>query len=261
MGIDLMSGNWRWAGARSIGTSHIKSGTPCQDYACAKEFLTREGPVLAAVVSDGAGSVSHAEFGSRTVCVAFLRACGEFLGRSPLAVFDEEIAWDWVDAMREAINVKAEAAAARPRDFAATLIGLLIGADRTIIVHVGDGAAVVRCAGADRWDVPSWPFQGEYASTTSFVTDDPQPRLDVVAIDGRVDEFALFSDGIERMVLDHVAKVPHDPFFNRMTGPLKGSSLFGEDRGLSSALRSYLDGPNVCARTDDDKSLILGVRV
>jgi hypothetical protein len=44
------------------------------------------------------------------------------------------------------------------------------------VIHVGDGACAVRLNNARSWLVPSWPAQGEYASTTYFVTDDPKPR-------------------------------------------------------------------------------------
>ncbi|PKA43202.1 protein phosphatase 2C domain-containing protein [Rhizobium sullae] len=255
-----MNGTWRWAGARSIGTSHIKNNTPCQDYACAREFLTSDSSVMVAIVSDGAGSASLAEFGSRTVCIAFLKACRQFLVRSSLAELDEDVVWDWIDAVREAINHKAKAANARPRDFAATLVAVLVGDRTSIVIHIGDGAAVIRRAETEEWEVPSWPYQGEYASTTSFVTDDPQPRLEVVVVEGQIAEFAVFSDGIERLVLDHVNKTAHGPFFNRMLAPLKVSSARSVDKELSNALRVYLDSPNVCERTDDDKSLILGLR-
>ncbi|CDM60027.1 protein phosphatase 2C domain-containing protein (plasmid) [Rhizobium sp. T136] len=168
-----MIGKWRWAAARSIGTSHLKNGTPCQDYVCAKEFLTRHGSVMAAVVSDGAGSASHAEFGSRTVCIGLLKSCRAFLFDAALAELNEDVVWDWIDATRETINVKASFAKVRPRDFAATLVAVLVGEEASIVIHVGDGAAVIRRSGCDEWEVPYWPYQGEYASTTSFVTDDP----------------------------------------------------------------------------------------
>ncbi|MGF9566645.1 PP2C family serine/threonine-protein phosphatase [Neorhizobium sp. BT27B] len=261
MGFRLMDVSWRWAGARSIGTSHIKTGTPCQDYACAKEFYTHEGPVMVAVVSDGAGSALHAEIGSRTVCLAFLKACRSFLARSSLSSLIEDDVWDWIDGVREAINIRAKAANARPRDFAATLVAVLAAPNLSVVVHIGDGAVVLKQAGTEEWLVPSWPFQGEYASTTSFVTDDPQPRLVVTVVEGIVDEFAVFSDGIERLVLDHVSKSAHQPFFTRMLAPLKASRGRSFERDLSRALQKYLETPAVCERTDDDKSLILGLRL
>lgn len=255
-----MSNSWRWAGARSIGTSHVKTGTACQDFACAKLFIRPEGQVIAAVVSDGAGSASHAETGSKLVCLSFLRACREFLIAKPLEKLAEDDVWDWLDEVRETINAKASSLELRPRDFASTLVAVLAGPEASIVVHVGDGAAVWRKPGAEGWEVPSWPYHGEYASTTVFVTDDPQPKLSYFRMDEPIQEFALFSDGIERLVLEQATKSAHAPFFNRMLVPLRTSDAVGPDKNLSAALKDYLGSAGVCERTDDDKSLILGVR-
>ncbi len=216
---------------------------------------------MVAVVSDGAGSAVRADIGSKIVCLYFLRACKRFLAEQPFSSLTEEIVWDWIDEIREAINFKADSEDRRPRDFAATLVAVVIAPTSSIVIHVGDGAAVLKRSGADLWEVPSWPYQGEYASTTSFVTDDPQPRLTVVFVDDVIEEFALFSDGIERLVLDQAEKAAHAPFFNRMLAPLKAAVGGGNNEDLSTALQSYLDGPSVCDRTDDDKTLIVGVRI
>ncbi|MCG5487092.1 MAG: protein phosphatase 2C domain-containing protein [Sinorhizobium meliloti] len=255
-----MTSSWRWACARSIGTSHMKTDTRCEDFASAKLFIRPEGPIIAAVVSDGAGSASHAEVGSKLVCLSFLRACREFLVSKPLEELVEEDVWHWLDEIREALNAKANAKALRPRDFASTMVAVLASPQTSIVIHIGDGAAVWKKAGSDGWEVPSWPYHGEYASTTAFVTDDPQAKLNYLRINEAIDEFALFSDGIERLVLEQATQSAHAPFFNRMLAPLKGSLVEGPDRGLSAALKDYLDSPSVCDRTDDDKSLILGVR-
>jgi serine/threonine protein phosphatase PrpC len=172
----------------------------------------------------------------------------------------EEDVRNWLDEIREALNAKANAMALRPRDFASTMVAVLASPQTSIVIHIGDGAAVWKKAGSDEWEVPSWPYHGEYASTTAFVTDDPQPKLNYLRINEAIDEFALFSDGIERLVLEQTSRSAHAPFFKRMLAPLKGSLVEGPDRDLSAALKDYLDSPSVCERTDDDKSLILGVR-
>ncbi len=255
-----MTIGWRWAGARSIGTSHLRTETACQDFARAELFIRPEGQIMAAVVSDGAGSASHAETGSKLVCLSFLRACREFLIAKPLEDLVEEDVWDWLDEARETINAKANSLALRPRDFASTLVAVLAGPETSIVVHIGDGAVVWRKPGSEEWEVPSWPYHGEYASTTAFVTDDPQPKLSYLRMDEAIQEFALFSDGIERLVLEQATRSAHAPFFNRMLAPLRNSDVAGPDKHLSAALKDYLDSAAVCERTDDDKSLILGVR-
>lgn len=253
--------SWRWALARSIGTSHERSRTPCQDYGGARLVPGIDGDVMVAVISDGAGSAQHSRFGSKIVCLTMLRQIADYLRRRPLADLEQEDAMDWVDEVRERINATAMRFSARPRDFAATLVSVLAGPDTTVVLHVGDGAAVVRRDGADGWEVPSWPFQGEYASMTTFVTDDPQARLVFDKSDRPLSEFAVFSDGIERLVLDSQERSAHQPFFDRITNPLKASRADGRDMALSKALEQYLASPNVCERTDDDKTLFLGVRL
>lgn len=256
-----MTPAWRWAGARSIGTSHSRSGKGCEDFAASMEFEVADGNILAAVVSDGAGSASHAAAGSRLVCGGFLRAVGQYLREGgSLRDADDEVVHDWIDATREWINVRCARIGARPRDCAATLVAVLAGPREAVVVHVGDGAAAVREAGSVDWIVPSWPFQGEYASTTTFVTDDPAPRVCVERLPIRLDGLAVFSDGLERMVLDHASRTAFAPFFDRMLSPLSTSGVSGHDRKLSAALREYLSSPTVCDRTDDDKSLVLGIR-
>ncbi|MBB3978617.1 hypothetical protein GGQ64_003852 [Rhizobium azooxidifex] len=256
-----MTQAWRWAGARSKGTSHERTGSPCQDYGCANEVDSPVGPVFIGVVSDGAGSAAHADVGSKIASTTLVRMARAFLRHLPRSSVQEETAWEWLDAVRDRINFEAERVGIRPRDFAATIVAILADDSGATIIHVGDGAVAINAVGSDEWTVPSWPYQGEYASTTSFVTDDPQPRLDFVVVDAPVAALAIFSDGIERMVLDFANRTPHAPFFNRMLKPITALTNPGRDIELSKALQSYLSSPAVCERTDDDKTLILGARM
>lgn len=256
-----MKGLWRWAGARAKGTSHEKTGLPCQDYGCAKEIAGPAGHVFIAVVSDGAGSALRADVGSKIASLTLLRLAQDFLQRSRRSDLGEETAWEWLDAIRDKIAAEAERVALKPRDFASTLAAIIADDAGTTVIHVGDGAVAIKSIDSETWSIPSWPYQGEYASTTSFITDDPQPRLDFVVMDEPVSAFAVFSDGIERMVLDFANRTPHAPFFDRMLKPVMALSTPGRDADLSKALQSYLSSPAVCERTDDDKTLILGARV
>ena len=55
---------WRWAGACSIGTSHLKSNLECQDRASCMQIVGAEREYLSIVVSDGAGSAERAALGA-----------------------------------------------------------------------------------------------------------------------------------------------------------------------------------------------------
>ena len=257
-----MMSTWRWAGARSIGTSHFRSGLPCQDYAACTEFEAPAGNVLAAIVSDGAGTASHAEAGARLVCSSFLRCAKAHVAQGlALEDLDDQVIMDWMDVVRDRIGAFAASVGVTPRDCAATLVSVLAGPRSAVVIHVGDGAAVVREEGSEDWIVPSWPFHGEYASMTTFVTDDPALKLRVTRLPARLDRLAVLTDGLERLVLDHASQTAHRPFFDRFTAPVAASAVEGHDRTLTQLLRTYLDSPAVCDRTDDDKTLILATRM
>jgi hypothetical protein len=252
---------WCWIGACSIGSSHIRAGTGCQDNAACIELAAGDDKVLLAIVSDRAGSADFSSIGSRLVVECFARcAVSHFRAGRPLEEITEELVREWLDNIRDHIFRSADQRATKPRQMAATLIGAIVCSNRAIVCHIGDGACVLRRKGNNSWEVPSWPAHGEYASSTYFVTDDPQPNLQFISIDGEFSEVALFSDGIERLGLDFLNKTAFDRFFAPMFAPLTTLGP-GRDRALSATLRKYLDSPRVIERTDDDKSLILARRV
>ena len=76
----------------------------------------------------------------------------------------------------------------------------------------------------------------------------------------RVEEFAVFSDGIERMVLHGATKTVNDKFFEQMIAPMRTSEVRGVDCKLSLQLKKYLGSKVVNARTNDDKTLVLATR-
>jgi len=168
-----------------------------------------------------------------------------------LGKIDDELTADWIDLIRERIYVAANFAGLKPRDYAATLVALLANNEHCTVVHIGDGAAVVRKHQTQEWSVPSWPFHGEYASTTRFVTDDPVARFNLVHLESAIDRFAIFSDGMENLVLDHREKSAPAALFERLLQPLVIWEGVGRNRTLSRHLRDYLGSEKVCNATDD----------
>jgi hypothetical protein len=171
---------------------------------------------------------------------------------------DDDTVWEWLDLVRDRIALAAAARNLVPRDFAATLVAAFIAGDHILLLHVGDGAAVMR--GAQGWMAPSWPAAGEYASMTNFVTDDPVAELRTTRLDEAIDAIAVFTDGIERLALNFVERQPHAPFFEGVIRPLQSGFHVGRNGALCAALKAYLDGERINARTDDDKTLVLALR-
>jgi hypothetical protein len=257
----MTSQQWCWIGACSTGSSHIKAGTGCQDSACCVEIAIGDNNVLLAVVSDGAGTAQFSSVGSRLVVEGFARrALSDLRAGLNFEEISSERIRDWIDDIRERIFVSAKRREVSPRQLAATLVGAIVFAEGAIISHIGDGACVLRRKGASCWQVPSWPAHGEYASSTYFITDDPEPNLDFSIVEGEISEVAVFSDGIERLALDFSSKTASARFFDPMFAPLMPLGP-GRNRALSGSLRKYLDSSLVTQRTDDDKSLVLARRV
>jgi hypothetical protein len=245
-------GQWRWAASSRIGTSHLKAGTRKQD---AYTVKVPENDALCVIVSDGAGSSSHGGEGASLVCrMLSIVICNWIADHGGLPPDDQ--LYEWLDLVRDRLALVAEKRELTKRQFASTLVALIVRGDDLLALQVGDSALVARKAG--QWDAICWPENGEFASTTYFVTDDPEPRLQIVRkAAGDYDAFAVFSDGIESIALHHANREPHARFFDPMIKPVDQASERGRLVALSAALGRYLDGPAICDRTDDDKTLVL----
>lgn len=248
---------WTWVAASVRGTSHERTGTRRQDaFRCSQ---ADNGRTLVAVACDGAGSASRGGEGASLVTRRLSLAAQAHL-RTSLDLPSDELVRDWIDSVRDLIVAAAERRGLRPRDFATTLIMVIARAGQTLTVHVGDGAAVGRLTDDGRWVSLSWPENGEFASTTFFVTDDVGVRLRIERTDRDLDRIAVMTDGIERLALDLAGGVPHGPFFQGISEPVATSLIAGRDGPLSRKLAQYLSSDAINTRTDDDKTLIVASR-
>lgn len=254
--------NWRIAATSAIGTSHIKNGQPCQDSVDVKLVRSLSGPVLISAVSDGAGSAAHSEIGSRAAVTTVANLIENFLqagGR--VGSIDREAALKWLAEIQSAISIIASEFEASTREFACTLLVAVIAPEEAAFFQVGDGAMVVREEGDEGWAYIFWPQHGEYINSTNFITaSNATEFMEFAAVSRRIESFSAFSDGIESLVLHYATKTVHDPFFNNMIAPLHEALNEGLDDGLSASLSNYLNSDRICARTDDDKSLVLATR-
>jgi hypothetical protein len=249
-----MSG-WTWAAADYRGTSHERSGHPLQDAHCC--FLVgNSSEVFVSIVSDGAGSASFGGQGAALACRSLATtARAYFRDRTDLPC--DDTIQKWVDAARDRIISVAIRRGVLPRQFASTLIFCISDAEHTVIAHIGDGCCVLQESATGQWIAPSWPEQGEYASMTRFLTDEPFIALRITRLTTPISAIVSFTDGLERLALDFVNTKPFDRFFDGISRPLAHSNASGRDSKLSGQLRQYLNSPQINARTDDDKTLII----
>lgn len=213
-----------------------------------------DGSTLSVSVSDGAGSAKRGGTGAALLCRTLDRLIGDHFSRTSELPDDAAIE-SWIDIARDRISDVAKRSALTARDFACTLILTISNGSDTVVAHIGDGAAAVRLTD-NSWEVMSWPAQGEYASTTFFVTDEVL-KLRTSRLSFPINGLACFTDGIERLALNFGRGVAHDPFFQGIIRPVDALDSPGRDARLSKALQIYLDAPAVNERTDDDKTLVL----
>jgi Protein phosphatase 2C len=254
----MMRAGWTWAAACRRGPSHEKADVRLQD--AFKCFIgSAQCQPLVIIVSDGAGSAPLGGEAASLICrrlTVFTRRHFESTDALP----SDELLQTWLDAIRNVIGEVAVRRNLAVRDFAATLILFISSGSESVVLHVGDGCAVLKDEDTNSWIAPSWPFHGEYASTTAFVTDEPRPNSSIVRHAGRISAVSVFSDGLERLALDLKARQPFAPFFDNIITPVAGSSSVGKDVELSNKLETFLDSDSINSRSDDDKTLILAVR-
>ncbi|WP_158899272.1 PP2C family serine/threonine-protein phosphatase [Burkholderia sp. L27(2015)] len=254
---------WRLASASAIGTSHLLSGLPCQDSQAIQALDSVDGPVLVVVVCDGAGSAAYSDVGSAMAVSTFIGLVDVYMAKgNRLRELTRDIVVSWIEAVAQALETHAEGNGHAVRDYACTLLAAIVGQDEAAFVQIGDGAIVVSHGEADGWSYVFWPQHGEFANTTNFVVS--LNALDVVEFDFAprcIQEFALFSDGIEKLVLHDETRTVHQTFFNSMFIPVRKAPSEGVDEVLSKGLHDYLASPVICDRTDDDKTLVLATRL
>lgn len=249
---------WTWAATSCRGVSHQRADIRLQDaFKCVVGKGTSEPIVI--VVSDGAGTATFGGEGASLICRTIAR-CARRHFEANVCMPNSDALEAWVDTARDHIAAIAGRRQLSPRDFAATLVAVISDGTESVTVHIGDGCAVLKDVERNAWIASTWPDHGEYASTTHFLTDEPIAHVRVTSYTGLISGIAVFSDGLERLVLDLRANEPYGPFFERMISPVVNSVARGKDRDLSLKLRAYLDGEQINNRTDDDKTLVLAVR-
>jgi hypothetical protein len=257
-----MSEAWVWAAARVAGTSHLKEGMPCQDSFACRVWQGRDGPpVLVAALADGAGSAERADVGSALATSLFVDiVCETFDDGASLENRAETLRYAIGEA-RLAVQLKAGHDGRIADDYASTFVAAILSPACAVVGQIGDGAAVIS-DGSNGWRPVHWPDHGEYANTTSFLTQaDALNTLRVASYQAPIKRIALFSDGLERLVLDFRNRTAHGPFFDGVFRRLNPPIESGYCAQVSDGLASLLASDRVNARTDDDKSLLCAALV
>jgi hypothetical protein len=251
---------WKTIGQSIIGTSHVAAGKVCDDANRYTVLTDTDGKeILVAAICDGAGSAANAAFAANLTCEKVL----EFA--SHLVAHREELTEAQLYAMAEDIYGALELEAANMEsplnEYSCTLLGCIITEDKAAFFQIGDGA-IIRYNTNETYSTVWWPQNGEYHNSTSFLIDDPNlPDLRVVILDERIDELAIFTDGLQMLTLNMESQTVHAPFFTSLFRLLRMADSADKTEMLNKRLAEYLDSTQINERTDDDKTLFLATRL
>lgn len=245
---------WKSVYDSVAGVSHKDSDLPCQD-ACRVIISGSDGNNLIIACADGAGSAQHSDIGSTIACDVFVNLAQQHLASSQCEL-DQGTVESWYQNVRIELECRANELEVPVRELATTLLGVVVADGTSVFAQIGDGAIVV--LDGDDYRVVHWPQSGEYANTTNFLSNDD--FIDCIAysqVDERVEEVAVFTDGLERLVLQFAEQEVYSPFLLPMLTQLR---LSEDGQEFFEPLRKFLDSAAINERTDDDKTLILATR-
>lgn len=256
---------WKHVSASVVGTSHVLTDTPCQDNSVCRVFTLGDGSeVLVAIASDGAGSAKRAEEGSAFACSLLIQEMEALLGTDAdgdVSEITKEFLTNWLVSFQREVTIRAEHEELRARDFACTLVTAIIGEQSAVFAQIGDGAIVVPSPEEpDEYCYVFWPQKGEYANETYFATEpEAHTRIQYDQVSRRIDEVAVFTDGIQNLALHYETQSAHNPFFRPVFTWLRPASENDTNR-FTASLAAYLASEKINQATDDDKTLILATR-
>jgi hypothetical protein len=212
------------------------------------------------VVCDGAGSARFSDIGSRIACYSAHKLIRSHIedGKS-ISSIDRDLAAEWLLVIRQKIARKCKKLKVPPRELATTITIAIIGDELTILLVVGDSPCVFYDDGS--WIAPIWPQRGEYANQTYFVTQDPPLHFEFSKIQKRISRCAVFSDGIDKLVMREKEKEVYQPFFDGAFKELNSDASAGRNREISRSISNFLSSDRVNQLTDDDKTLAIASRL
>ncbi len=243
---------WQIIGASVPGTNHSRIGLPCQD---SHGYRIFNYGVIAAV-ADGLGSASRSDEGAWLAVETSLETLSQTLAVG-LPSSDDQwlfILSDVFSIVRHALAQTAASVDLPMREFGTILIVSVITRNQVITGHIGDGAVVV-LSEDDRLETISRPQQGEYANeVTPLTASDALAHVRCSIHAAPVKAVAMLTDGLQHLSINLITGTPHAPFFRPL---LEGVCRPADADETSLRLVDFLNSERVCARTDDDKTLVL----
>ncbi len=244
---------WQAIGASVKGTSHVRTGKPCQDY---HNYIVTPNYVIVAA-ADGLGSAAQSEIGAEVAVRTALSTLQDDVRLYQPLIEDswQRIVREAFGAARDAIDGRAVANEVAIRDYGTTLMLAVITHDRLVVGHLGDGAVVAQFDDG-RVETITAPKQGEYANeVTPLTAKDWESALEVTMQNDNAKAVAVLTDGLQNLSINTATGNPHAPFFAPFFNGVTQGVI--DTISTSTQLADFLASERVCAKTDDDKTLVV----
>ncbi len=246
---------WRTVGVSSQGTSHLKTGDPCQD---AHDFRVLSCGTLVVAVADGAGTARLAEIGASLAVKTVLESVCSELEVTTGARTDAEWQALLTNAVTGSLRILEEEATARDaalRDFACTLaIAVVRPGEQVAALQIGDGAVVAQEEDGEVF-VVTRPAPSEYLNETTFlVSPGAVDGASFVVRHGDIARLAALTDGLQMLALRMPDGDPHPGFFDPL---FRFVAAEKDPESAKVSLQAFLNSSRVRERADDDLTLFL----
>jgi hypothetical protein len=249
---------WKYIAASVTGKAHSDRNETGQDH-CRSGIVRLAGKeFFIGLAADGAGSTTEGGTGAEIACDTLYKYIVQTLeNKEDLSRITEPDITSWITGARDSVDAYAKKQGKLLEEYACTCIGSVAGRDHALFFQIGDGGIVINADHGYR--TIFWPEQGEYINSTCFLSDDAyREHLNITFTESSFEEIALFTDGLQNLVLSFSQKKAHTGFFKPIFEALKKDTDH-EFFGSSPHLSSFLLHPEISERSDDDKTLILAV--
>lgn len=246
--------SWSYAWARRSKAGVFDAGDDATG-------VRQDGEALIVVVADGAGSAELGGVGARIACDTFLEVAASVVRQPAVTATaggsEASPAHQIFQSIRSRVLGEAESRSATPMTLATTMVGAVLLPDRAFFLQIGDGAAVFQTY-QDEYRTAIQPEETEFVNATFFVTSaDAEEHVRCEWVPRRVEQVALFTDGLQPLVLHPTDHRPHSAFFDTVFRTLRRAD---RDEDSERWLLNMLASDMVTRRTDDDTSIVIARR-
>jgi Protein phosphatase 2C len=251
---------WQAIGCSEIGSSHIKTGIPCQDF-CDYKIISNNQVTIGAV-SDGMGSVAHSDLGAKIAVQTTLNCLNQrdwlnnFINESQAQVFFEKL----LKTVVTEIQTVAKKDGYSVRDMACTLLTFIATPNLLVAMQCGDGLIVIRPHASQNYQLIFQPQKGEYKNEYVPITSaSAYQYMQVKVIAEPIDFICAATDGLEHFSLIKSKQwKAYDKFFEPVETQIMRSPKTELEK--KKIVSDWLKSDDINQRTDDDKTVLLCIQ-